>query len=80
MAPVPAPPGGGTKILAYLASFFFAPIVGLILFFVWRTSASPEYQALGRTSLIISLVATVLACICYLLLFVLGIGAGVLSS
>jgi hypothetical protein len=75
----PTPPGGGTKALALIAAFFI-PLVGIILFFMWRTNPMVEYQQLGRNALIATLVGIALGCICYLLIFVVAGGAAMVGN
>ena len=71
--PVYQPPpqyGGCQKILFYLLSFFI-PIVGIILGIVYMSKPDPESKSLGRTCLILAIVAIVLGCC-------IGTGFGVL--
>lgn len=73
MSAVPTPPSGGIKALAYIGSFFI-PLVGIILFFVWRSNPLPEYQALGKTCGIIAVAVIALVCVCNLIATFAGVG------
>lgn len=55
---------GGLRVLLYLLSFFI-PIVGIILGIIWLNDADLEKKKVGKTCLIISIVAIVLSCVCW---------------
>jgi hypothetical protein len=55
---------GGQKALLYILSFFI-PVVGIILGIVWMNDQDIDKKAVGKTCLIIGIVAIVLSCICW---------------
>lgn len=68
----------GQKILLYIVSFII-PIVGIILGIVWMNAkGEPEKNSVGKTCLILGIIAFVLSCICSIVFGGLGalLGAG----
>jgi hypothetical protein len=55
---------GGQRALLYILSFFI-PAVGIILGIVWMNDQDIDKKAVGKTCLIIGIVAIVLSCICW---------------
>lgn len=55
---------GGQRALLYILSFFI-PVVGIILGIVWMNDQDIDKKAIGKTCLIIGIVAIVLSCICW---------------
>ena len=60
--------GGGEltptmKIIFYVLSFFI-PIVGIVLFFVYRGKPAPEDRAAANLFLILGIVSIALSCFC----------------
>ncbi|WP_077213460.1 hypothetical protein [Bacillus dakarensis] len=55
---------GGVKVLLYLLSFF-VPVAGIILGIVWMNDADMEKKQIGKTCLIVGIVAIVLSCVCW---------------
>ena len=54
---------GGLKALFYLLSFFI-PVIGVILFFVYRKKPAPEDRLAARTFLILGIVSLIFSCAC----------------
>lgn len=55
---------GGVRVLLYLLSFFI-PVAGIVLGIVWMNDSDTEKKKIGKTCLIISIVAIVLSCVCW---------------
>ncbi|MFZ7943950.1 MULTISPECIES: hypothetical protein [Bacillaceae] len=55
---------GGLKALLYILSFLI-PVVGIILGIIWMNDQDLEKKAIGKTCLIVGIVAIVLSCICW---------------
>ncbi|TET17447.1 MAG: hypothetical protein E3J78_07530 [Candidatus Cloacimonadota bacterium] len=79
-SPGPTPSGGtvsgGMKALFIILAILF-PIVGIILGIIWLKKDTKEEKALGKMTLIISIILIVLQCVCWILFFSLGILGGV---
>lgn len=70
---------GGLKALLYILSFFI-PVVGLIVGIIWMNGEDLEKKAIGKTCLIISIVAIVLSCICWFALSALSIAPAFMTG
>ncbi|MCK4576241.1 hypothetical protein KAU34_07525 [candidate division WOR-3 bacterium] len=72
----PTPSGGnvsgGLKALFIILAILF-PLVGIILGIVWMTKKTKEEKALGKLTLIIGIIMFALGCICWFVVFGLGI-------
>lgn len=55
---------GGMRALFYILSFVM-PVVGIILGIIWMNEADFEKKQVGKTCLIIAIVAMVLFCVCW---------------
>ena len=64
----------GMKILLYIASFL-VPLAGIIIGVIYMGKEDEESKALGKTCLIIAIVAFVLVCCCVAISF----GGGLLQ-
>ncbi|MBE2240893.1 MAG: hypothetical protein IAE81_24115 [Caldilineaceae bacterium] len=53
----------GLKVIFYILSFL-VPIVGIVLFFVYRGKSAPEDQAAARLFLILGVISFGLSCLC----------------
>lgn len=53
----------GLKVVFYILSFL-VPIVGIVLFFVYRGKPAPEDRAAARLFLILGVIAFALSCVC----------------
>ena len=58
------PLGGGTRILFYILSFLI-PIAGFIVGAIYLSNNNPENQGVGKTCLIIAILAIIVGCLCY---------------
>lgn len=84
MADVPQTPKTQTKppepkVLFYILSFVIG-LFGIIFGIIYMTKEGEENKKFGKMCLILGLLPMVLACICWLLVFVLGIGASFLPG
>ncbi|TDK62274.1 hypothetical protein E2K98_09460 [Bacillus salipaludis] len=70
---------GGLKALLYILSFFI-PVVGIILGIIWLNDQEPEKKQVGKTCLIVGIVAIVLSCICWFAASALSIGPAFMSG
>lgn len=64
------------NILVNILSFCCFPILGIVMFFVWKDT----YPRAAKSALIFSLVSIALGVIAYIILFTLGIFAGVADT
>jgi len=55
--------GGGLKVIFYLFSFF-VPVVGIVLFFVYRKKPVPQDRAAARVFLILGIASLILFGLC----------------
>ncbi|MDF2855919.1 MAG: hypothetical protein K0Q87_1770 [Neobacillus sp.] len=62
----------GQKVLFYILSFFI-PVVGIILGIIWMNEQDFEKKQVGKTCLIIAIIAIVLGCVCWFALSALSI-------
>lgn len=53
----------GLKVVFYILSFL-VPIVGIVLFFVYRGKPAPEDRAAAKLFLILGVIAFALSCVC----------------
>jgi hypothetical protein len=60
--------GSGMKILLYIVSFLI-PLAGIIIGVIYMGKEDEESKALGKTCLIIGIVAFVLVCCCVAISF-----------
>lgn len=63
---------GGQKALFYILSFLI-PVVGIILGIIWMNEQDMEKKQVGKTCLIVAIIAIVLGCICWFALSALSI-------
>lgn len=70
----PQPAGSGLSIVFYIISFLI-PLVGIILFFIYKDKPFESDRKMAKTSLILGLVSIVLSCLCSVLYMALA-GAG----
>lgn len=79
----PASSGGEAppepKALYYVLSFFVS-IVGIILGIIYMKKDGEENKKFGKMCLILGIVPTALACLCWLIMFVFGIGGSMLGG
>ena len=66
----------GLKIVFYILSFL-VPIVGIVLFFVYRGKPAAEDRAAARLFLILGVIAFALSCVCPFVFSILVAMAGV---
>lgn len=66
----------GLKVVFYILSFL-VPIVGIVLFFVYRSKPAPADQAAARLFLILGVIAFALSCVCPFIFSILVALAGV---
>lgn len=65
----------GLKVVFYILSFL-VPIVGIVLFFVYRNKPSEEDRSAARLFLILGIVSFVLSCMCsFIFPIMLGLGS-----
>lgn len=57
------PVSAGMKVVLYVFSFL-VPIVGIVVFFIYRSRPHPEEQAVAKIALILGLVSILLSCVC----------------
>lgn len=79
-----AKPEGGTKppepkILFYILSFFIG-LFGIIFGIIYMTKEGEENKKFGKICLLLGLLPMILACVCWLLMFALGIGTSFLPT
>ena len=77
--PSGGPVSGGLKALFIILAILF-PIVGIILGIIWLTKKTKEEKALGKLTLIIGIIMVVVGCICWLVVFGLGMMGGVMDE
>jgi len=80
----PTAPSGGEappepKALYYVLSFFVS-IVGIILGIIYMKKDGEENKKFGKMCLILGIVPTALACLCWLIMFVFGFGSSLLGG
>jgi hypothetical protein len=66
----------GLKVVFYILSFL-VPIVGIVLFFVYRSKPAPADQAAARLFLVLGVIAFALSCVCPFIFSILVALAGV---
>jgi hypothetical protein len=82
--PAPAEPKGAgkppePKVLYYILSFLIS-LFGIIFGIIYMTKEGEENKKFGKMCLILGLLPLIIACVCWLLMFVFGIGSGFLSE
>lgn len=65
----------GLKVVFYILSFF-VPIVGVVLFFVYRTKPAQEDRSAANLFLILGLVSFGLSCMCWFMMGLMSSGSG----
>ncbi len=71
----PTPIGAGMSLLIYIASFLI-PIVGIVVFFLFRTRPADSDKRVARVALILGVVSILLGCLCSGGFMLLGGGGG----
>jgi len=67
------------KVLFYILSFLIG-LFGIIFGIIYMTKEGEENKKFGKICLILGLLPMILACICWLLMFILGIGSSFLGG
>jgi uncharacterized membrane protein len=62
------------KVLFYILSFLIG-LFGIIFGIIYMTKEGEENKKFGKLCLILGLLPMIIACICWLILFVFGLGA-----
>lgn len=65
----------GLKVVFYILSFF-VPIVGVVLFFVYRTKPAQADRSAANLFLILGLVSFGLSCFCWFMMALMSSGSG----
>ena len=66
------------KVLWYILSFII-PLLGIILGIIYMQKPEPEVKAFGKNCLIAAIIAIVVCILCYVIMFVAGIGGSIMS-
>jgi hypothetical protein len=82
-APKQAPKGSEVppepKWLYYVLSFFVS-IVGIVLGIIYMKKDGEENKKFGKMCLILGIVPTALACLCWVIMMVFGVGTSFLGG
>lgn len=67
------------KILFYILSFLIG-LFGIIFGIIYMTKEGEENKKFGKICLLLGLIPWIIACLCWIILFVLGIGTSFLPA
>lgn len=67
------------KVLFYILSFIIG-LFGIIFGIIYMTKEGEENKKFGKICLLLGLLPMVLACLCWLIMFVFGLGASLVGS
>ncbi len=67
------------KSLYYVLSFFIS-ILGIILGIIYMKKGGEENKKFGKMCLILGIVPTAIACLCWIIMMVFGVGSSILGG
>lgn len=67
------------KVLYYILSFFIG-LFGIIFGIIYMTKEGEENKKFGKICLLLGLLPIIIACVCWLLMFIIGIGSSFLGG